>query len=361
MKGKKRVKVTSTTTPSSAKRLDWSKMKERAARLVSDPSHTYGSAAEVLSSEFQVDVGPKSLELWAARNRIPKKVRTPVAEPPAHFFDVPVRPLAVSIPEPVTRAKGKYVSALLYGDTHHPYHDEPTLAVVRAIGEDLQPDLLVDMGDGVDAGHLSAKFKQDPMRVSGLQDEINLKREQLVQFRQAMPNSKYIYLEGNHEERMRRAMWNMEGPAKALIQLDVVQRTLTWPVLLGLDELFIDFYSYDEQTKAELLPKFILKHGTVVSQKSGHTALREMAKYGRSGASGHTHRLGVVWHRDFNGQHVWVETGCCTMLNPEYTQDPDWTNACVVLTFERNTGAVQVEPIEIRRGHTLWRGKEYRA
>lgn len=285
----------------------------------------------------------------------------PAGGPVSSVLDVPVRPLTMTFSKPVKQRRPKTITALLYGDTHHGYHSQPTLDVVEAIITDLQPDRLIDMGDGVDAGTLSAKFAQNPMRSEGLQYEINQKRIQLARFRKAAPNALYDYLEGNHEERLRRTMWNQEGPAKALIQLDVVQRQLTWPILLDLAKLHINFIPYDDQTKEPLLPKFIVKHGTVVAQKSGYTALREMTKYGRSGASGHTHRLGVVWHRDHNGQHVWVETGTCALLTPEYTQDPDWQNGCVVLTFDVETAAVQVEPIEIRNGHTVWRGKKYEA
>lgn len=276
-------------------------------------------------------------------------------------LEVPVRPLNVKFPKPAKSKPGKTLTALLYGDTHHGYHCIPTLSVVSAILADLQPDVLVDMGDGVDAGHLSEKFAQNPTRVTGLQSEINLKREQLAQFRKVAPNADYWYLEGNHEDRLRRTMWNSEGPARALMQLDMAQKNLTWEKLLGLEELHIKFVPYDQQPLKDLLPKLILKHGSMVRQQAGYTATGEMKKYNRSGASGHTHRLGVIWRRDLNGQHCWIETGCCCDLNPEYTQDPDWANACVVLTFDRATGAVQVEPIEIRSGHTIWRGKEYRA
>lgn len=267
----------------------------------------------------------------------------------------------MKFPAPAKRKEGKTLKALLYGDTHHGVHCEATLRVVQAIGADLQPDVLIDMGDGVDAIHLSDKFRSDPTRTVTLQDEIDAKRRQLAAFRQAMPNARYIYLEGNHEERLKRAMWNAEGSAAALIKLNVVQKYLTWPTLLGLDDLHIEFIPYDKQTETALLPKFLVKHGTIVSSKSGYTATREMTKYGRSGASGHTHRLAAVWHRDHNGQHVWVETGTCASLKPEYAQDPDWQNGCVPLTFDLKTGAVQVEPLEIRNGHTLWRGREYRA
>lgn len=278
-------------------------------------------------------------------------------------MDVPVRPLTVTFKKPAKTKKGKCLTALLYGDTHHGFQCEKTLSVVEAIAKAIQPDVLVDMGDGVDAGHLSDKFRQDPMRTSSLQDEINAKRKQLARYRKACPNARYYYREGNHEERLRRTMWNLEGPAKSLIQLDISQRNLTWPVLLGLEDLHIEFTPYDEQTVAgqEILPKFIVKHGTRISQQSGYTATAELRRYNRSGASGHVHRLGAIWRRDHAGQHVWVETGCCADLRKTPgAKDPDWQNGCVVLTFEKKTGAVQVEMVEIRDGHTLFRGREYR-
>jgi hypothetical protein len=138
-----------------------------------------------------------------------------------------------------------------------------------------------------------------------------------------------------------------------------VQKTLTWPMLLSLDELDIEFVPYDEQSKHKFLPKFLLKHGNVVRQKSGYTANAEHSKYGMSGASGHTHRLSQFYHRDHNGNHVWLETGSTCDLNPEYTPDPDWQNGFVVLTLHRETGAFQAESVYIHNGNAIYRGKEY--
>lgn len=276
------------------------------------------------------------------------------------LLEIPVRPFAVTHPFPAASLKGrKTVTALLYGDTHFPFHSVETLAVVQAVGLDLKPDVIVHMGDLLDAGHLSEKFKQDPNRTTTLQDEIDLARQHLGEMRGLFPKAVIQVLEGNHEERMRRALWNVEGPAKALTLLTKVQRTLTWPVLLDLGNIGVEWVSHDEQTKRGLLPRFILKHGTVVRQKSGYTASAEWTKYGKSGASGHTHRLGVFYHRDHNGSHVWVETGCTCALDPDYTTDPDWQNGCVVLTFDTETGAVQVEPVYIHNGTAMWRGKFY--
>jgi hypothetical protein len=112
---------------------------------------------------------------------------------------------------------------------------------------------------------------------------------------------------------------------------------------------------------ADLLPKFILKHGNVVRKWSGWSAKGEWERYGKSGASGHVHRLGMFFHRDWNGNHVWAETGCLCSLNPDYMRDPDWQQGFVVASFERSTGAFQVEPVYIHRGNAVWRGKVYRA
>lgn len=276
------------------------------------------------------------------------------------LLELPVRPFMPRLPAPAVNLKGrKTVTALLYGDTHFPYHNQPALDVVQGIARDLKPDYLVHMGDLVDAGSLSAKFRQNPLLKTTLQDEINMGRDHLWQMRKILPKAEFVLLEGNHEERLRRVLWNLEGPAMAMALLTKVQRVLTWPVLLDLDGIGVKFVPVDDQTKASFLPRFILKHGTVVRQKSAYTASAEWTKYGKSGASGHTHRLGLFYHRDHNGSHVWVETGCTCSLDPEYTNDPDWQQGCVVLTFDTATGAVQVEPIYIHNGTAMWRGKMY--
>lgn len=281
--------------------------------------------------------------------------------PDGDLLTVPVRPLNIPKANPAKRKAGKTITALLWGDTHFPHHSQATLDIVQAICEDTNPDVLCHMGDLIDSADLSEKFKKNPARKETLQDEINMGRAHLAHMRQSAPDAKFILLEGNHEERMKRVLWNMEGPARALSLLTDVQKVLTWPTLLKLDQLDVEFVQYDEQSKRRFLPKFLLKHGNVVRQQSAYTANAEHRKYGMSGASGHTHRLAQFYHRDHNGNHLWLETGCTCDLNPEYTPDPDWQNGCVVLTLHRETGAFQAESIYIHKGNAIFRQKEYNA
>jgi predicted phosphodiesterase len=277
---------------------------------------------------------------------------------PSVALDETVKPLAVKIPEPVPRVEGRTITALEWSDTHFPFQDDDVLAIIAAIAKDTQPDFLIHKGDLLDCRELS-RFDKDPHRKENQQDEIDQARAHLAAMRLLCPNSAFVLLEGNHEDRLRRTLWNLEGPAAVLNQLTAFQKAITWPSLLQLDELRISFVPYGEQSKHSILPKFITKHGSVVRSKSGATASAEQTKYNKSGSSGHTHRLGAVWHRDSNGAHVWVETGCTCRLDPDYTQDPDWQNGCVFWTFDRRTGAATPELVFIHRGVAVFRGKTY--
>ena len=277
---------------------------------------------------------------------------------PEVFIADKVRPLAVKIPKAAPRSDDGNVTALIWSDTHVPFHDPEVLAVIQAIAEDTQPDFLIHGGDLLDCRHLS-RFSKDPDRKESQQDEIDMAREHLATMKMAAPNSRFVLLEGNHEQRLQRTLWDLEGPAAVLSQLTAFKKAITWPVLLGLDELGIEFVAHHEQSKTPLLPKFITKHGTIVRQAGGATAMGELRKYGKSGSSGHTHRLATVMHRDSNGSHTWVETGCTCLLDPEYCQDPDWQNGCVFLSFDKETGAVAVELVFVYNGLGVFRGKTY--
>ncbi len=268
------------------------------------------------------------------------------------------RPLDVHVPPPVLAAASNkgVLTALLYGDTHIPYQDERTLSIVRQIVTMLQPSLLVNMGDLLDCYSIS-RFDKDPQRTETLQDEIDAARVHLAQMRQLSPQSRVVLLEGNHEDRLRRLLWGLKGEAAVLAKLTAFNQVITWPKLLDLDGLGVEFVPYGKHSQFSFLPKFLLKHGDRISQYSAYTAAAELRHHNKSGASGHTHRLGV-YHRN---EYVWVETGCTCTTTPDYVADPNWQNGCVVLSFDQATGAVAVESVEIRNGLAMFRGTALRA
>jgi hypothetical protein len=282
--------------------------------------------------------------------------------PAGVYFDNPVRPLSIEMPPVVTVERdGPVRTALLYGDTQFPFQDDGALSIVQQITRALQPDTIVHMGDLVDCYTIS-DYDRDPHRRFNLQDEINMARAHLAGMRLIAPDAAFHLLEGNHEDRLRRLLWRLSGPASELLNLDIIKRDLTWPTLLGLPELGISFYKYDgQQAHAHILPKFTLIHGNLVRKFGGYSARGEMEKYGTSGASGHCHRLGLTAHAKLDGSYIWAETGCTCKLDAEYSQNPDWQHGCVVATFDTETGAPSLEPVYIYNGLAVWRGNIYRA
>lgn len=251
--------------------------------------------------------------------------------------------------------------AVLAGDKHFPFSDERTLSILLTITSELQPDLLVDMGDIIDCYHLS-RFDKNPDRLTTLQDEIDQARAHLFSWGECAPGARKVLLGGNHDARIEKMLWNLDGPAKALLKLTRFRELMTMDGLLGLKEMGWEFLPEDMQTKTELLPKTVLKHGTVVRKWSGGTAQGEWMRYGRSGASGHVHRLAMFLHaKHGGGSHFWLETGCCCTLDPEYMRDPDWQNGFMVLTVQKKTGAFAVEPVYVFDGLAVFRGKTYLA
>jgi predicted phosphodiesterase len=272
-------------------------------------------------------------------------------------LDVPVRPFGVRVPAPPAPKPGNVFTALAYGDSHIPFHDPAALKLVQAVAKDLKPDVLIHMGDLVDAWQIS-RFDKDPTRNDSLQDNIDEARQHLAEMALVVPKSRRILLEGNHENRLTRLIWGLFGAARELPKLRLFTQHMTWPTLLELDAIGWEWVGDREQTKTSLLPRIIAKHGTVVRKWSGATARGEWEKYGRSGVSGHTHRLGDFLHRDSNGVARWLETGCTCLLDPPYGTDFDWAQGCAVLTWSGDRHVMSAEVLSFREGRVLWRGQE---
>jgi hypothetical protein len=206
-----------------------------------------------------------------------------------------------------------------------------------------------------------SRFTKSRDHILSTQDEIDGARTILHHISQLAPAAEKYLLEGNHEARLGVLLDSLPGTASELIQLRDIRAAATWPALLGLKEIGWDFVPTKGQAHRGILPKLITKHGTVVRKWSGASAKGEWERYGKSGLSGHVHRVGQFYTSDSNGNHVWTECGCTCQLKPEYTEDPNWAHACVLVHFTPNGERFSVEPVYIEDGRALWKSTEYRA
>ena len=255
----------------------------------------------------------------------------------------------------------KFKHAVIVGDTHVPYQDHGALSVVERIIADVRPNIFVHIGDLIDAWQIS-RFDSDPHRRDTLQDNIDEAAGLLKKWQTLTPGAKRFYIEGNHEFRLTKAIQRMSDKARELAKLDVFQDNVNWLGILekaGVSRHQWEFVPVRRQARRRIFPNLIIKHGSVVRKWSGATACGEWQKYGMCGVSGHTHRLGTFYHRDFNGSHAWAETGCTCDLDPDYVEDPDWQHGCLVVTFTNDFKYFHFEPVYIQEGHAMWRDKRY--
>lgn len=282
----------------------------------------------------------------------------------SEVLNLPPAPFAVPHPSPaagVVYENGKPLKAVVFGDTHIRFHDAQALAIVEAVIIREKPDIIVHVGDLIDAGMISQKFAIDPSRLETLQDDIDLARVKLAQWAALAPQAERWLLEGNHEQRLTRLIWNLEGAARELPRLRIFQQNMSWPVLLGLDEIGWNWVDYNDQPRDDILPRLLVKHGDVVRKFGGWSAKGEWEKSGRSGVSGHTHRANVWRHKDFNGQATWVESGCTCRYDTPGARNPDWQQAVTIYEWSADRALMDVRQVSIRDGRAMWNGLELTA
>lgn len=266
-------------------------------------------------------------------------------------FAVPIAPYTAALDQ------ASNFTALLYGDAQAPYHDEQAQALVRAIAKETTPDVVLDMGDAVDAYPIS-KYSKDYRRHAELQTDINACRRNLYRMAEASPSSRHVLLEGNHETRMQRCLDRQPAEVQQILRLDRIAPTLRWPYLLDLENAGFDWIDTEHQPSETVLPKVLVEHGSIVSSFAGYTARRELEKHGRSGFSGHTHRMASYARRDFNGQARWTETGFTALYSQPYGSQFNWQQGCVFAEWSTDRKLMQVHEIFFRDGRALWRGRE---
>lgn len=126
-------------------------------------------------------------------------------------------------------------TTILVPDIQFPYHDVlMTSKLVRVI-KDVQPDAIVQIGDGIDFPQVSKWTRgQKGEYAETLQKHIDGFKGLLSQVREAAPKARISWLEGNHDLRIQEYV-RSQGPALGTL------RALEMVNLFGLSELGIEY------------------------------------------------------------------------------------------------------------------------
>ena len=114
-------------------------------------------------------------------------------------------------------------STLILPDVQYPYHDDVVLQKILRVVRDRQPDQIVQIGDGIDFPTVSQWSKGTAGEYADtLQEHIDgYRSDVLVPLREAAQSSKILWLEGNHDLRLREFVRKYAAPLAPLKALEV--------------------------------------------------------------------------------------------------------------------------------------------
>lgn len=320
-----------------------------AVRFEIDPSFKDGPAWPVVQQAAQVPIKLQK------RKASKSKVKT-----------------AVILPDPQIGYRQDLVTGEL-----DPFHDEKAMAVALQVVADLQPDLIVNLGDFLDLPSFG-KYLQEPGFANTTQKAINRGYRFLVEQRAAAPNAEVVLIAGNHEKRMATSIM---ANAMAAFGLHRAEKPDNWPVLsvpflLRLDELgvvYIDGYPAGEYWINDNLRCI---HGVKV-RSNGSTADAVVKDERVSVIFGHVHRIEISY-KTVNTRHgfktrlaftpgtlaridgaVPSTNGGVDEWGKPVKRYENWQQGVGVVYYEDGEGDFHVHGVHIHNGRAMYGGKLY--
>ena len=238
-------------------------------------------------------------------------------------------------------------TAAIIGDLHIPFQDQRALREVELFLGELQPSLILYVGDIADFYELS-KFDKNPARTDTLQKDMDAVDAMFKRHNNLCPDARKILLFGNHEDRLRRYLC---GDGKPIASLD----SNTVEYQYNLAENGVEWVAQDEVVMVN--DRFMVSHGDIIRAHSAYTAKGMSDKHGGSGIHGHSHRLGSYYKRNRFGVYGWWENGCLCTLTPDWISWPNWQQGFSLVHFSRDRFWVEV--IQIINRKFVYAGKLY--
>lgn len=251
---------------------------------------------------------------------------------------------------------------LFISDHQIPDQDDKTIRAVNKFMKDFAPDKVHIVGDFLNFTAV-AKYDQDPYYHKNMADEIKIGRKILGDIvknaRNANPEADVIWYEGNHEARLVKYMGRNASALAEIVDEDG-EIINSIPHIFNLKELGVQWVpSMQRHTEPGGIE---VEHGDVARGKAGHTAHAMLDKRGKSGFSGHTHRLAMIFRTQTDEQKFWVETGSMCKQNFEspYARTPDWQQGFAVGVYSDKDRTFYPSIVPVFNNTFAFGGKIYR-
>lgn len=226
---------------------------------------------------------------------------------------------------------------LFIPDTHRPYHDKKAWKLMLKAARGFRPDMVVIGGDFGDFYAVSSHSK-DPSRAYKLEMElkdINIGLDEV----QTLKAKEYYFVEGNHEDRLRRYLQDKAPELAGQISI---------PELFRLKQRGIPFTPYKQTLR---IGKLNITHDLGQAGRYAHYKALDTAQ--QNIVINHTHRIGYAVEGSSEGKrHVTAMFGWLgDMTEIDYMHSDkarkDWSLGFGTGYLDTRTGYVYLIPIPI--------------
>lgn len=260
-----------------------------------------------------------------------------------------------------------------------PTHDEDAISIALAITKQLNPDLVVMVGDNLDLPEFG-KYRLSSAYALTTQASIDRGTTLCAQVRAAAPSAEIKWLAGNHEERLVNFVLDN---AKAAFGIKRGNSPDSWPCLsvpylCRFDDYGVDYIPGYPAGQFWVNQRLRIIHGTKV-RSGGSTSHAYLNTEKTSVIYGHIHRR--EWaersREDYDGPKTIMAASPGTLARCDGTVPStkgsvdldgrpmtiveDWQQGIAVVTYEPGDGMFFYEQVPFHEGTACFRGRFYHA
>ena len=261
-----------------------------------------------------------------------------------------------------------------------PTHDEAAINILLAVIKELQPELIVCVGDNLDLPEMG-KYLTYPSYAQTTQAAIDRATMFCAQMRAAAPHARIIWLAGNHEERMPKYILTNAAAAYGLRKGNTPESwpVLSVPYLCRMDEFGVEYFPGYPAADFWVNKKLRIIHGDRV-KSSGSTAHVYLNAEKTSVIYGHIHRIECAYktREDYDGPRTIMAAspGCLARIDGAIpstkggvdldgrplVRHENWQQGIGIVEYEDDgEHKFSYECMAIYNGWSMFRGKEYRS
>lgn len=261
-----------------------------------------------------------------------------------------------------------------------PTHDEAAISILLSVIKEMQPDLVVMVGDNLDLPEMG-KYLTYPAYAQTTQAAIDRATMLCAQMRSLCPHARIIWLAGNHEERMPKYILTNAGAAYGLRKGNTPESwpVLSVPYLCRMDEFGVEYFPGYPAADFWVNKKLRIIHGDRV-KSSGSTAHVYLNAEKTSVIYGHIHRIECAYktREDYDGPRTIMAAspGCLARIDGAIpstkggvdldgrplTRHENWQQGIGIVQYEDDgEHKFSYECMTIYNGWSMFRGKEYHA